>query len=165
MSRRGDRAPAEAMKAAAPTPRFELRPATSKDFSFAKTLYMASMQPLLSALDAWDEAKSNATFRDYFKLEEVRIIAVNGVDIGWIQVSETNGEVHLDQLHLVEPFRDLGIGTRLIKKTQAEARRKERPLCLSFVRGNRAAALYERLGFKHVGSDVTKIHMRWVAGR
>jgi len=56
-----------------------------------------------------------------------------------------------------------GIGTSLIRQLQGEARMKDRPLRLSFVRGNRAAALYERLGFRHVGSDVTKIHMQWHA--
>jgi GNAT superfamily N-acetyltransferase len=153
------------MEAGAPAPAFALRPATSDDFCFARNLYMASMQPLLSALGAWDEAKAHATFRDYYKPEEVRMIMVDGADIGWIQVSETDGEVHLDQLHLVEPFRDRGIGTRLIRKAQADARRKDRPLCLSFVRGNRAETLYGRLGFRHAGSDVTKIHMRWGGGR
>ena len=122
---------------------------------------MASMKPLLTALDAWDNVRAYATFSEYFKQDEVRIITVNGADVGWIQVSEANGEIHLDQLHLVEPFRDLGIGTRLIERTMKKAKEQNRPLRLSFVRGNRAAALYERLGFRHVGSDETKIHMQW----
>jgi ribosomal protein S18 acetylase RimI-like enzyme len=149
------------MNAAAPQPRYTLRPASAEDFFFARSLYMASMQPLLSALGAWDEAKSDASFRDFFKPNEIRMITVDGTDVGWIQVSETNGEVHLDQLHLIEEFRDRGIGTKLITATQAEARKKDKPLCLSFVKGNRAAALYERLGFMHAGSDETKMHMRW----
>jgi ribosomal protein S18 acetylase RimI-like enzyme len=142
-------------------PDFRLRPATASDFSFARTLYMASMKPLLTALDAWDDARAYATFSEYFKQDEVRIITVNGADIGWIQVSEANGEIHLDQLHLVEPFRDQGIGTRLIEQTMEKARQQNKPVRLSFVRGNRAVALYERLGFRIVGSDETKIHMQW----
>lgn len=124
---------------------------------------MSSMEPLLTALGAWDEAKADASFREYFKPEEVRMITLDSADIGWIQVSETDGETHLDQLHLIEPRRNLGIGTKLIRQMQGEAQKKERPLRLSFVRGNRAAALYERLGFRHVGSDETKIHMQWDA--
>lgn len=122
---------------------------------------MASMKPLLTALEAWDNAKAEATFSEYFKPDEVRIITVDGADVGWIQVSEADGEIHLDQLHLTERFRDLGIGTKLIKQTMEKAKEQNRPLRLSFVRGNRAAALYERLGFRHVGSDETKIHMQW----
>lgn len=119
------------------------------------------MKPLLTALGAWDNARAYATFSEYFKQDEVRIITVNGADVGWIQVSDANGEVHLDQLHLTEPFRDLGIGTTLIEQTMDKARDQNRPLRLSFVRGNRAVALYERLGFRVVGGDETKIHMQW----
>ena len=161
MSQPRGRSPPKGKTSSDRMPDFTLRPATKDDFVFAKSLYMASMKPLLSALEAWDDEKANTTFQDYFKPEEIRLIAINGADIGWIQVSETNGEIHLDQLHLLEPYRNRGIGTRLIKQTQAQARKKGKPLCLSFVRGNRAKALYERLGFRHAGSDVTKIHMRW----
>src|SRR5438552_13460164 len=160
MNHRG-RGPSEDGRSAVTTPDFQLRPAMASDFFFARTRYMASMKPLLTALDAWDIVRAYATFSEYFKQDEVRIITVNGADVGWIQVSEANGEIHLDQLHLVEPFRDLGIGTRLIERTMKKAKEQNRPLRLSFVRGNRAAALYERLGFRHVGSDETKIHMQW----
>lgn len=161
MSQLEDRGPSEAGPAGAQTPQFELRAATPADFPFARMLYMASMRPLLSALGAWDEAKSDASFHEYFKPAEIRIITVDGADVGWIQVSEANGEIHLDQLHLIEPLRDQGIGTKLIKRIQKKAQKKDKPLKLSFVRGNRAASLYERLGFRHVSSDMTKIHMRW----
>jgi len=163
MNQRGERGPQKATGMKKQMPVFALRPATPADFHFAKTLYMSSMQPLLTALGAWDEAKAEASFRDYFKPEEVRVIILDGADIGWIQVSEGDNELHLDQLHLIESLRNLGIGTSLIRQLQGEARMKDRPLRLSFVRGNRAAALYERLGFRHVGSDVTKIHMQWHA--
>jgi len=163
MNHRG-RGPSEGGRSAVTTPDFQLRPATETDFGFVRVLYMASMKPLLVAIGAWDEAKAEASFSEYFKLNEVRIITLNGADIGWIQVSEANGEVHLDQLHLSQPFRDLGIGTRLIERTKEEARKQNRPVRLSFVRGNRAAALYERLGFRIVDTDQTKIHMQWDSG-
>jgi GNAT superfamily N-acetyltransferase len=163
MNHRG-RGPSEGWTSAAATPDFQLRPATASDFFFARTLYMASMKPLLTALEAWDNAKAQATFSEYFKPDEVRIITVDGADVGWIQISEADGEIHLDQLHLVERYRDLGIGTKLIKRTMEKAREQNKSLRLSFVRGNRAALLYERLGFRHVGSDETKIHMRWDGG-
>lgn len=161
MNHRRGRGPSQGESSSAGMPDFQLRPAKQADFRFARKLYMASMEPLLTALAAWDDAKADASFREYFKLDEVRIITVDDADVGWIQVSEADCAVHLDQLHLVEEFRDLGIGTRLIEQTKRAARDKNWPLCLSFVRGNRAAALYERLGFRPAGSDQTKIHMQW----
>lgn len=161
MSHGVEREGSDASEAARLMPGFVLRPATFADFDFAKTLYFASMQPLLTALGAWNEARAYASFRAYFKPEEVRMIIVDGADIGWIQVSEADGGLHLDQLHLTESRRNQGIGTWLIKQTQEKARKKGMSLRLSFVRGNRAAVLYERLGFRHVGNNATKMHMQW----
>lgn len=158
--RRGRRPPTGKTSSPGP-PDFKLRPATQDNFNFAKTLYMASMQPLLAALGAWKEEQANTRFRSYFKPEEIWMITVAGADIGWIQISDGDGALNLDQLHLTKPMRNQGIGTKLIKRMQKEARRKRRPLRLSFIRGNRAGALYERLGFRQVGGNPTKIHMQW----
>ncbi|MCP4181841.1 MAG: GNAT family N-acetyltransferase [Hyphomicrobiales bacterium] len=140
---------------------FDLRPALKSDFDFCKTLYKSSMKPLLSALDAWDEQKATTTFKGYFKTEEIQIISVDGCQAGWIQVSETESAINIDQIHLFEKFRALGIGTRLINNTKIDATRKEKPVLLSLIRGNTAVKLYQRLGFEPDGKDDTKFHMRW----
>jgi ribosomal protein S18 acetylase RimI-like enzyme len=144
----------------APVP-IATRPALPGDFDFCRALYFSSMRPLLEALGTWDEAKAERTFKDYFKPEEIRIVIVDGREAGWIQVSQTESEVHLDQIHLNEETRGRGIGTKLISETMADARSAGKPVLLSLLRGNRAISLYRRLGFKPNGSDRTKLHMRW----
>lgn len=137
------------------------RPALPSDFDFCRALYFSSMRPLLEALGTWDEEKAERAFKEYFKPEEIRIVVVDGREAGWIQVSQTESEVHLDQIHLTEETRGRGIGTKLICETMAEARNAGKPVLLSLLRGNRAISLYRRLGFKPNGSDRTKLHMRW----
>lgn len=137
------------------------RPALAGDFDFCRALYFSSMRPLLEALGAWDEEKAETAFKEYFKPEEIRIVLVDGKEVGWIQVSETENEIHLDQIHLNEEVRGKGIGTKLVRETMANARSIGKPVLLSLLRGNRAITLYRRLGFKPNGSDRTKLHMRW----
>lgn len=138
-----------------------MRPAIAGDFGFCRALYLSSMYPLQKALGIWDEKKVKNAFKGYFKPEEIRIVLVDGVKVGWIQVSQTESEVHLDQIHLYEEVREQGIGTKLIRETMADARRAGKPVLLSLLRGNRAISLYRRLGFEPNGSDNTKLHMRW----
>lgn len=138
-----------------------MRPGRAEDFEFCRGLYFASMRPLLEALRAWNAKRAENAFKEYFKPEEIRIVLVDGTEVGWIQVSETEREIHLDQIHLNEEMRGKGIGTQLILETMAEASRTGKPLLLSLLRGNRAMSLYRRLGFKPNGSDPTKLHMRW----
>ncbi|MEL7203924.1 MAG: GNAT family N-acetyltransferase, partial [Pseudomonadota bacterium] len=92
-------------------------------------------------------------------VNEISIITMKGEDVGWIQVSDTDDELCLDQLHLIETVRDKGTGTYLINSTISEAARQSKKVSLSLVKGNRAQRLYERLGFRQVAEDDTKIHM------
>lgn len=138
-----------------------LRPALPSDFGFCRTLYFSCMRPLLEALGAWDAKKADDAFDEYFEPDEIRIVVVDGVEAGWIQVSQTGDELHLDQIHLIETVRGRGIGTQLMRETMAHARSVGKPVLLSLLRGNRAVGLYRKLGFKPNGSDKTKLHMRW----
>lgn len=123
------------------------------------------MKPLLKALDAWDAEDMEALFKSYFNVDEIQIITLNSEDVGWIQISHNDREICLDQVHLIEAARDKGIGTALIKSLIADAARQNKNVSLSLVKGNRAFALYKRLGFQHVGEDTTKIHKRYVTNQ
>jgi len=143
-------------------PDFTLRSGAEADFPFARCLYLGSMKPLLMALDAWNEDEIEAAFRSYYIPEEVRIIMQGGADVGWIQVSRTDCDYCLDQLHLLEEVRGQGIGTALILATIEDATAENKDVTLSLVKGNRAIRLYRRLGFRREAEDSTKIHKRFV---
>jgi GNAT superfamily N-acetyltransferase len=145
-----------------PPPAFqvELRPATEADYAFAERLYVETMKPLLQRLEAWDEAELLGRFRGSFDVTHVRIIRVDDADVGFIQISETDAQINLDQIHLRKHYRSRGIGSQLIGGLLRAAAARDKALSLAVVRGNRALALYQRLGFSTVGTDATKLYMR-----
>jgi len=132
-----------------------------EDYDFALATYLASTKPLLIALGRWDEERVVSRFAGSFDPALIKILNVADSDIGWLQVSETPDEIHLDQLHLVENSQNQGIGTYLIRELQNRASSAEKALTLNVIRGNRAQALYERLGLRLVGGDEEKIRMAW----
>jgi ribosomal protein S18 acetylase RimI-like enzyme len=144
-------------------PVLELRRARASDYDFVAGLYLGTMQPLLTRLDAWDERDVLARFRRYFKLRETQIIGFAGQDVGFLQVAETRHELVLAQIHITAPFRGRGIGTQLVQALLCDAAAKRKPVLLSVVRGNPAQTLYERLGFLVTGGDATRFHMSWDA--
>lgn len=146
-------------------PEFALRPARPDDFGFARELYLNSMKPLLEALGAWNGPEIESAFRGYFEVDEIRVVTMNGQDVGWIQVSHTDNEVCLDQVHLVERARNQGIGTALITQVINMASEQKKDVSLSLVKGNRAIGLYKRLGFRRVAEDSTKIHRLFVTNK
>lgn len=144
-------------------PGISLRPARREDYAFAAELYLASTKRLLSALGRWDEGRVVTRFKGAFKIDHAQVIRLDGADIGWMQVSDSADRLHLHQLHIVPRFHNRGIGTCLIQALLERARGLGRPVALNVIRGNPALSLYQRLGFRIVGGDVEKLHMRWDA--
>ena len=140
-----------------------LRPSRPDDYDFALELYLQSTRRLLIELGRWDQSRVVARFQQGFKPDEVQIICADGADIGCMQISSTDGELHLDQLHIVASFRNHAIGTQLILALQDRARNEGKSVGLNVIRGNQAVVLYRRLGFRIVGEDEEKFNMRWDA--
>jgi GNAT superfamily N-acetyltransferase len=146
-------------------PHPSLRQARPEDFAFALALYLESTKPLLIALGHWDEERVRARFAEDFTPERAQVLHADGRDIGWIQISDNGEGLHLDQLHLIESYRNRGIGTRLIEALLDRGRRGGKWVGLNVIRGNPAIRLYQRLGFALTGEDDDKLQMRWRDGQ
>ncbi len=73
-----------------------------------------------------------------------------------LQFPPVEGAYHITEIHVHPERRNLGIGTRLLRFAEAEARRKgcER-MSLSTTASNPARKLYERLGYLVVDQKTT----------
>ena len=141
---------------------FQLRDAQDNDLAFAQRLYIGTMEPLLKALGAWDCACFTRRIRTSYKADESRIILVDGQQVGWIQITASDNDLNLAQIHLIDAVRGGGIGTRLVRDLLDRATREGKTVSLSTPRNNPAIALYERLGFEVAGDPAeTIVHMLW----
>ena len=139
----------------------ELRSVRKQDRSFAESLYLQTMLPLLTALGLGDEDRLRARFQGGFKPRRSKIACFSEEDLGWIQVSSTAHQFHLDQLHLLAQWRGQGIGTFLLASLIVRATETQRNIALDVIRGNPAIGLYRRAGFQLVGEDEEKFQMLW----
>jgi ribosomal protein S18 acetylase RimI-like enzyme len=136
-----------------------LRPARPRDYLFALSLYLDGARRHLSKIGRWDRRRIVSRFRRGYKQAQTRVICVEGKAVGWIQVAELVGRLHLRQLHLVAVQQRNGIGTRLIKDLLRRADVLGKPVTLDVLHGNAARSLYLRLGFRQTGQDADKIQM------
>ena len=136
-----------------------LRPARTQDFDFCEALYFAGMENIIRELKL-DRAAQVASFRQQWKMTQVRIITFEGADIGWLQSATRGDALFLAQLFVDASFQRRGIGTEVINRVIGEAARARQAVALAVVKVNPALRLYERLGFRITQEDDRKFYMR-----
>ncbi len=141
-------------------PSFDFRRVRADDFAFCWPLYRDALQPLSVGLFAWDEATQQQRVRQALADEGASILLTEGSDVGWLYCIETRFAIHLGHLYLAPEKRNRGLGTSFLTWMTDRARRKHKDFTLDVMKNNPARALYERLGFKPVGTQAHIITMR-----
>jgi ribosomal protein S18 acetylase RimI-like enzyme len=139
--------------------RVALRPAHERDFDYCAALYFAEMESIIAQLNL-DRAAHFAGLRTRWEVPQVRIITLDGVDIGWLQSMTQGDALFLGQLFVAAGFQRRGIGTEVVNRLIDEATRARRPVTLGVVKTNPALKLYRRLGFVVTHEDDRKFYMR-----
>jgi ribosomal protein S18 acetylase RimI-like enzyme len=135
------------------------RPAVPEDFDYCARLYFVEMETIIRELKLDRQAQA-ASFRRQWDVAEVRIIRLDGADIGWLQSTKRDGALFLAQLFVAGIFQRRGIGTEVMHRLISEATEAGQPMTLEVVKINPAKRLYDRLGFRTTGEDDRKYHMR-----
>jgi ribosomal protein S18 acetylase RimI-like enzyme len=91
----------------------------------------------------WREQRPNAAFD---------VILVDGQPAGRLYVDRRADEIRIVDIALLPDHRAMGVGTLLIRRILEEGCASSRPVTIHVERGNRARALYERLGFRQIGT-------------
>jgi ribosomal protein S18 acetylase RimI-like enzyme len=144
-----------------------LRPATVDDAEFFFTLHKGSLGPYVDQIWGWDDEDQRAYLAGHLVLERVRVIVVDGVDVGRLDVEEHDDEVFLALIELAPDHQGRGIGSRLIRELLDRAGADGKRVTLSVLEVNpRAYQLYRRLGFTEVSRDgvAPEVRIRMVAG-
>jgi ribosomal protein S18 acetylase RimI-like enzyme len=140
--------------------RIDLQQATAEHFDFALHLYLLTMRPYLQELGVWNEQQQRARFTAQWKREEVRIISVEGKDVGWLQVAELPTEIRLQKFYVSPQYQRSGIGSEVLSDLLATWRPTGKKIVLRVLRNNPARRLYERLGFSVVAEAGVIFRMR-----
>ena len=137
-----------------------LRTACSEDFVFARNLYFETMRGMIERLFGWDQTREERNFAGFFKVEEVKIITADDLDVGWIQEQVEDRTINLGSLYVVPAMQGRGIGTRVLDILLTHAADQSKAMTLAVVKINPARYFYEKRGFRITHEDQHKFYMR-----
>jgi GNAT superfamily N-acetyltransferase len=150
-----------------------LRPIKPQDDSFLFQVYASTRADEMGLVN-WSEAQKadflqmqfNAQrqhYLRYFPQAEYSLICLEDHrPIGRIIIDRSRDEILLMDIALLPGYRNAGIGRRLVRDIQNEARAKGLPVRLHVELFNRAVHLYERLGFSRIGENGIYLKMEWL---
>jgi ribosomal protein S18 acetylase RimI-like enzyme len=137
----------------------DLRPGCAPDFDYCQRLYFSEMDGIIRELGL-DPAAQAASFRETWDWTQVRVIALDGTDVGWLQSFSQGDALFLGQLFVDASFQRRGIGSQVMRRLIAEAAKRGLAVTLGVVKTNTALRLYQRLGFAITHEDERKFYMR-----
>jgi GNAT superfamily N-acetyltransferase len=137
----------------------ELRPALDHNFEYCRRLYFVEMRWIIEELHL-DGTAQETSFRQQWNPTEVRMIALDGTDVGWLQAITQDDGLFVAQMFVDGPFQRRGIGTEVMKRLIGEANEFNLAVRLNVFRINPARRLYERLGFRVIHEDDRKFYMK-----
>ena len=159
----------------APSAIITLRPERPEDEAFLLELYRGTRREEMEATgwpaemrDTFLQMQFKARqqgYRTTFPNGEFLVILNQGKAIGRLVVSRTREEIRLVDIALLSEQRGRGLGAALLQRLMAEAMAANLPLRLSVIRGERAARLYQRMGFARTGGSGCHDQMEWRAGQ
>jgi GNAT superfamily N-acetyltransferase len=148
-----------------------LRPITPEDDSFLARLFASTRADEL-ALTGWSDQQKDAFCRMQFDAQSAHyrkhygdgsfdIIERDGVAAGRLLVWRSGEEILIVDIALLPEHRGAGIGTKLLRELQDQARVAGKPLTIHVERFNRALQLYQRLGFEQIEDKGVYLLLKW----
>lgn len=149
------------------------RPITEADRDFLRTVY-ASTRAEEMAMVPWS-AEQKAAFcemqfvaqhthyQKYHPTASYDVMERGGTGIGRLYVERGESVILVIDITLLPAYRGAGLGTRLLKELQEEARAAGKTLTIHVEKFNPALRLYRRLGFVEKEDVGVYLLMEWRA--
>ena len=148
-----------------------LRPSTPEDEQFLRAVYASTRADELALVPWSDEQKraftdmqfnaQNADYRRNYPDAQYAVIEVQGISAGRLYVDRCSREIRIIDIALLPEHRGAGIGTRLLRALQDEARAAGKTLTIHVEKFNPALSLYHRLGFQQVEDKGVYLFLEW----
>ena len=139
-----------------------LRPATPEDTDFARNVHRdAYHDVVVRQFGDWDDEAQGSYFASSWDHPGFEIVSYDGKPCGYSRIEKGDGAIHAHELVLLPEVQGKGIGTACLVEAQKRATKQDVPIQLEVLKFNRAAELYERMGFIKIGETDTHNQMEW----
>jgi len=136
----------------------ELTP-TDEEFEFSFQAKKQALGPHIIQQWGWDEKFQREIHDQRLREKPFCRIEMNGRPIGTLSLQLLQGFIRFGEFYLVDSFRGLGIGSRILAHCLQLADDRNMPVRLEYLQWNPVGSLYRRNGFVEVERTPTHFLM------
>jgi len=141
-----------------------LRTAKDSDFELTYRIACNSIKPHVEKIWGWDEEYQRDLHKQKYVASDVQLIEYNGKEIGLVIVKESEDEIFLQSILIINKFQNLGIGKKIMDRIIKRANSAAKPIRLQVFKVNfKAQRFYKKLGFKKISELENHIGMEKLA--
>src|SRR6476646_6659713 len=137
----------------------QTRKTIASDFDFIYNLHRETFYSYVEQTWGWQEEVQSAGMRKDFDSLFFEIVCYQGIDIGAISVIEKDNTLFLNYLAILPLYQGKRFGTQILHQLLEQAAERRMLVTLNVMHVNPAKTLYERIGFKVLGSDEYQFFM------
>ena len=138
-----------------------LRKARANDSEFVFVVKKAAFSEYVKQVWGWDNSYQRELHNRRFAAQDVCIIQLHEVDIGFLAVSHTSDMLKVNQLFILPEYQGRGIGSACMTRIIDDANLEQKFVVLQVLKVNtRGITFYQRLGFTIVGESTTHVQMK-----
>ena len=129
---------------------YSLRNQKPEDYEFLRDLQHQSYRDvILLQFGDWDRKRQDELFEKNYNLNSPhQIIQYKNKDMGVLKIVEKADEIKIQELQILPKYQNMGIGSSILKNLIKQSYDSSKTLKLEVLRMNKAATLYQRLGFE-----------------
>jgi GNAT superfamily N-acetyltransferase len=136
------------------------RTAHANDSEFVFSVKKAAFREYVEKVWGWDDSYQRELHDRRFASQDLRVIHLGDVDVGFLAAFRTSNMLKVNQLFILPEYQGRGIGSACMTRIVGEARLVHKPVVLQVLKVNvRGIAFYRRLGFAVVGESATHLQM------
>jgi GNAT superfamily N-acetyltransferase len=151
--------------------KLSVRPAAHADAPFLRRVYRSSREAEMAPWP-WSDAQKDEfcatqfaaqdkNYRATFPKGDFLVVICDDKVVGRLYRAAAAGVLNVLDIALLPPWRNLGIGTHLLRESMAKAHEGGMPLQLQVEKANPARRLFARLGFREIEDTGINLRLEW----
>ncbi len=141
--------------------KLKIIPVSKNDWETTYRIKRIAHGPVVAEKWGWDDTLQRDFHNKHWQTYPFSLVYYGDELIGTVSILDNNDHWVFGDFNIVPEFQKKGLGTKILSKVLADAKSKNIPVRLCYLKWNRVGSLYRKMGFTEIGEREFHYDMEW----